>query len=160
MEGEWEEEEGDGSPLDSLVESFRKNGSVFLSSLSVSEEPHRCRSAASHPPPHGSAAAGSALFGSATASPSHLHYYHHHQHHQQHQQQQLLLLQGQASPNSSSCFESCDGGDVGFDSDNGERTNQQRRGRRLSVYVDSKLLRRPGREELLHSVKNAKRTRS
>ncbi|KAG0440585.1 hypothetical protein HPB47_016244, partial [Ixodes persulcatus] len=31
---------------------------------------------------------------------------------------------------------------------------------RLSVYVDSKLLRRPGREKLLHSVKNAKRTRS
>ncbi|KAG0441824.1 hypothetical protein HPB47_015838 [Ixodes persulcatus] len=30
---------------------------------------------------------------------------------------------------------------------------------RLSVYVDSKLLRRPGREKLLHSVKNAKRTR-
>ncbi|KAG0432075.1 hypothetical protein HPB47_021173, partial [Ixodes persulcatus] len=29
---------------------------------------------------------------------------------------------------------------------------------RLSVYVDSKLLRRPGREKLLHSVKNAKRT--
>ncbi|CAN7997190.1 unnamed protein product, partial [Ixodes hexagonus] len=101
---------GDSSPLDSLVESFRKNGSVFLSSLSVSEEPHRCRSAASHPPPHGPAA-GSGLFGSATASPSHLHYYHHHQ--QQQQQQQ-----GQASPNSSSCFESCDGGDVGFDSDN------------------------------------------
>ncbi|KAG0412283.1 hypothetical protein HPB47_010574 [Ixodes persulcatus] len=31
---------------------------------------------------------------------------------------------------------------------------------RLSVYVDSKLLRRRGREKLLHSVKNAKRTRS
>ncbi|KAG0414302.1 hypothetical protein HPB47_008532, partial [Ixodes persulcatus] len=31
---------------------------------------------------------------------------------------------------------------------------------RLSVYVDSKLLRRPGREKLLHSVKNAKRTRT
>ncbi|KAG0432403.1 hypothetical protein HPB47_020867 [Ixodes persulcatus] len=31
---------------------------------------------------------------------------------------------------------------------------------RLSVYVDSKLLRRPGREKLLHSVKNAKRTRN
>ncbi|KAG0424105.1 hypothetical protein HPB47_000137 [Ixodes persulcatus] len=30
----------------------------------------------------------------------------------------------------------------------------------LSVYVDSKLLRRPGRKKLLHSVKNAKRTRS
>ncbi|KAG0415748.1 hypothetical protein HPB47_007097 [Ixodes persulcatus] len=30
---------------------------------------------------------------------------------------------------------------------------------RLSVYVDGKLLRRPGREKLLHSVKNAKRTR-
>ncbi|KAG0433857.1 hypothetical protein HPB47_019532, partial [Ixodes persulcatus] len=31
---------------------------------------------------------------------------------------------------------------------------------RLSVYVDSKLLRRPGREKLLHSLKNAKWTRS
>ncbi|KAG0430720.1 hypothetical protein HPB47_022433 [Ixodes persulcatus] len=31
---------------------------------------------------------------------------------------------------------------------------------RLSVYVDSKLLRRPGREKLLHSVKNTKRTRT
>ncbi|KAG0421617.1 hypothetical protein HPB47_002495 [Ixodes persulcatus] len=31
---------------------------------------------------------------------------------------------------------------------------------RLSVYVGSKLLRRPGREKLLHSVKNTKRTRS
>ncbi|KAG0431539.1 hypothetical protein HPB47_021684, partial [Ixodes persulcatus] len=31
---------------------------------------------------------------------------------------------------------------------------------RLSVYVDSKLLRRPGREKLLNSVKNAKRTRT
>ncbi|KAG0424774.1 hypothetical protein HPB47_027995 [Ixodes persulcatus] len=30
----------------------------------------------------------------------------------------------------------------------------------LSVYVDNKLLRRPGREKLLHSVKNAKRTRN
>ncbi|KAG0410607.1 hypothetical protein HPB47_012283 [Ixodes persulcatus] len=34
------------------------------------------------------------------------------------------------------------------------------RNRRLSVYVDSKVLRRPGREKLLHSVENAKRTRS
>ncbi|KAG0410280.1 hypothetical protein HPB47_012597 [Ixodes persulcatus] len=31
---------------------------------------------------------------------------------------------------------------------------------RLSVYVDSKLLRRPGRKKPLHSVKNAKRTRN
>lgn len=90
--------QGDASPLESLVESFRKNGSVFLSSLSVAEDVRASPSACTVP---------------FTVPHYQNHYQNQHHQYQQHQQPPV-------SPNSSSCFESCDGGDVGFDSDNGQ----------------------------------------
>ncbi|KAL1437035.1 hypothetical protein MTO96_049045 [Rhipicephalus appendiculatus] len=89
------------SPFESLVGSLRKNGAVFLSSLSVADD---ARCGGGHAPycysPHRPQA------GVHGAAPVNAGY------HQAQQQRHSV-----SSPTSSS-FESCDG-DLGFDSDNG-----------------------------------------